>query len=223
MISCWPKYYLTVDNFHELDNKGMIYQQSVKDSLYDWLGYKYAFYDAYDETARRIFWRQLYENLGTIGMDAWWMDASEPNVRDCTDMAYRKLLCGPTKYGSSDEFFNAYSIVNAEAIYDGQRGYETAVEKMGIDPKDSKTLYEKATWNAEGHSNTFSPNNARVFLLTRNGFAGEQRFSTATWSGDIGTRWEDLKTQIAAGLNFSISGVPYWSQDIGGFSVEKRY
>ena len=223
MISCWPKYYLTVDNFKELNEKGMIYQQSVKDSLYDWLGYKYAFYDAYDETARKIFWRQLYENLGTIGMDAWWMDASEPNVRDCTDMNYRKLLCGPTKYGSSDEFFNAYSIVNAEAIYDGQRGYETAVEKKGINPTDSKALYDNATWNQDGHSNTFSPENSRVFLLTRNGFAGEQRFSTATWSGDIGTRWEDLKTQITAGVNFSISGVPYWSQDIGGFSVEKRF
>ena len=189
MISCWPKYYLTVDNYKELLDKQMIYQQSVKDSIYDWLGFKYAFYDAYNPEARKIFWRQLWEKLGTIGMDAWWMDASEPNVRDCTDLEYRKLLCGPTYLGSSDEYFNAYSIVNAEAIYDGQR----------------------------------EQNNNRVFLLTRNGFAGEQRYSTATWSGDIGTRWEDMKTQVTAGLNFSISGVPYWSQDIGGFSVEKRY
>ena len=97
------------------------------------------------------------------------------------------------------------------------------MEKKGINPTDSKALYDNATWNQDGHSNTFSPENSRVFLLTRNGFAGEQRFSTATWSGDIGTRWEDLKTQITAGLNFSISGVPYWSQDIGGFSVEKRF
>jgi len=223
MISCWPKYYLTVDNFKELNDKGMIYQQSIKDSLYDWLGYRYAFYDAYDEDARKIFWRQLYEKLGTIGMDAWWMDASEPNVRDCTDLEYRKLLCGPTKYGSSDEFFNAYSIVNAEAIYDGQRAYETAIEQKGIDKNDSKTLQNTAKWNQWGYGNDFSPNNNRVFLLTRNGFAAEQRYSTATWSGDIGTRWEDLKAQITAGLNFSISGVPYWSQDIGGFSVEKRY
>lgn len=222
MISCWPKYYLTTDNFKELNKKGMIYQQSVKDSLYDWLGYKYAFYDAYDPAARRIFWRQLYERLGTIGMDAWWMDASEPNVRDCTDIDYRKALCGPTKMGSSDEFFNAYSIVNAEAIYDGQRGYETAMERAGA-KKDPQWLDKNARWNDDGHSNTFSPNNSRVFLLTRNGFASEQRYSTATWSGDIGTRWEDLKAQITAGLNFSISGVPYWSQDIGGFSVEKRY
>lgn len=223
MISCWPKYYLTVDNYKELNDKGYIYQQSVKDSLYDWLGYKYAFYDAYDKDARKIFWRQLYEKLGTIGMDAWWMDASEPNVRDCTDMEYRKLLCGPTAYGSSDEYFNAYSIVNAEAIYDGQRAYETAVEKQGIKADDSKLLQQTTTWNEYGYDNKFSPENKRVFLLTRNGFASEQRYSTATWSGDIGTRWEDMKAQITAGLNFSISGVPYWSQDIGGFSVESRY
>ncbi len=223
MISCWPKYYLTVDNYKEMLDKGYIYQQTLKDSMYDWLGYQYAFYDAYAPEARRIFWRQLYEKLGTIGMDAWWMDASEPNVRDCTDMEYRKLLCGPTAYGSSDEYFNAYSIVNAEAIYDGQRAYETAVEKRGIDAKDSKTLQNAVEWDDRGFGNQFSPNNKRVFLLTRNGFAAEQRYSTATWSGDIGTRWEDMKAQITAGLNFSISGVPYWSQDIGGFSVEKRF
>lgn len=225
MISCWPKYYLTVDNFKELNDKGMIYQQSIKDSIYDWLGFKYAFYDAYDKEARKIFWRQLYEKLGAIGMDAWWMDASEPNVRDCTDIPYRKLLQGPTVLGSSDEYFNAYSIVNAEAIYDGQRGYETAIEKQGIAFDDSQALQAKATWNQDGYDNddAFSPENKRVFLLTRNGFAGEQRFSTATWSGDIGTRWEDMKTQITAGLNFSIAGVPFWSQDIGGFSVENRY
>ncbi len=223
MISCWPKYYLTVDNYKELNDKGFIYQQSVKDSLYDWLGYRYAFYDAYDKEARSIFWRQLYEKLGTIGMDAWWMDASEPNVRDCTDMNYRKLLCGPTAYGSSDEYFNAYSIVNAEAIYDGQRAYETAVERSGISPDDSRQLQSATSWNEYGYGNDFSPENKRVFLLTRNGFASEQRYSTATWSGDIGTRWEDMKAQITAGQNFSISGVPYWSQDIGGFSVESRY
>ncbi|MCQ2289461.1 MAG: DUF5110 domain-containing protein [Muribaculaceae bacterium] len=223
MISCWPKYYLTVDNFHELNNRGMIYQQSINDSIYDWLGYKYAFYDAYDPLARKIFWRQLYEKLGTLGIDAWWMDASEPNIRDCTDLAYRKLLCGPTKLGSSDEFFNAYSIVNAEAIYDGQRGYETAIENKKVSKDDSHWLQDNAQWNQNGYGNQFSPENQRVFLLTRNGFLSEQRYSTATWSGDIGTRWEDMKAQITAGLNFSISGIPYWSQDIGGFSVEHRY
>jgi len=223
MISCWPKYYLTVDNFKELNDRGLIYQQSIRDSMYDWLGYKYAFYDAYDGTARKIFWRQLYEKLGVLGMDAWWMDASEPNVRDCTDMEYRKLLCGPTALGSSDEYFNAYSIPNAEAIYDGQRGYETTPALFEQAKAGNYADNQPGAWNQLGYGNQFSPDNQRVFLLTRSGFLGEQRFSTATWSGDIGTRWEDMKAQITAGLNFSISGIPFWSMDIGGFSVEKRY
>ena len=231
MISCWPKFYPNVEHFKELNEKGYIYQQSLKDEIRDWLhdpindnkGFTYGFYEAYTPEARKIFWRQLYNKLGRIGMDAWWMDASEPNIRDCTPLAYRKLLCGPTYFGSSDEYFNAYSIVNAEAIYDGQRGYETCVEEQKVDKDDPKKLEETAKWNYLGFGNKFSPNNKRVFLLTRNGFASLQRYSTATWSGDIGTRWEDLKAQITAGLNFCISGIPYWSQDIGGFSVEKRY
>ena len=231
MISCWPKFYPKVDHFKELNEKGYIYQQSLKDEVRDWLkepindykGFTYGFYDAYAPEARKIFWRQLYNKLGRIGMDSWWMDASEPNIRDCTPMDYRKLLCGPTYYGSSDEFFNAYSIVNAESIYDGQRGYETCMEKQKIDKNDVQNLEKLSKWNEYGFGNNFSPNNRRVFLLTRNGFLSQQRYSTATWSGDIGTRWEDLKAQITAGLNFSISGIPYWSQDIGGFSVEKRY
>ena len=192
MISVWPKFYVTTEHFKEFDENGWMYQQSVKDSLKDWVGpgYHYGFYDAYDPDARKLFWKQMYEHYYPLGIDAWWMDASEPNVRDCTDLEYRKALCGPTALGSSTEFFNAYALMNAEAIYDGQRGVD---------------------------------NNKRVFLLTRSGFAGLQRYSTATWSGDIGTRWEDMKAQISAGLNFAMSGIPYWTMDIGGFCVENRY
>ncbi|POY37466.1 alpha-xylosidase [Solitalea longa] len=65
--------------------------------------------------------------------------------------------------------------------------------------------------------------NDRVIILTRSAHAGQQRFSTIVWSGDIASRWEDFKTQIPAGINFSLSGIPYWSMDAGGFSVERRY
>ncbi len=218
MISCWPKYYLTTKNFAELNDRLLIYQQSLRDSLYDWVGHLYGFYDAYDQEARQIYWRQIYENLATIGIDAWWMDASEPEILDRTDMEYRKLLCGPTAMGSSDEFLNAYSIMNDEAIYDGQRAYQSAPPDH-----DSQWLMKNTSWDQRGFANHFSADNQRVFILTRNGFASQQRYSTVTWSGDIGTRWEDMKAQITAGLNFSISGIPFWSQDIGGFSVEKRY
>ena len=62
----------------------------------------------------------------------------------------------------------------------------------------------------------------RVFILTRSGFAGMQRYGTTTWSGDIGTTWEDMKAQISAGINFSMSGLPYWTMDIGGFLCTKE-
>ena len=193
MISVWPKFYDTVKNYKELDSKGWMYHQAIKDDIHDWLGFRGSFYDAYDAGARKMFWRQMDENLYTkykFGIDAWWMDASEPNVRDCTPMWYRKALSGPTALGTATEYFNAYSIVNADAIYNGQRS---------VNP------------------------NQRVFLLTRSGFAGEQRYSTATWSGDIATRWEDMRAQMTAGLNYSMAGLPFWGMDQGGFCVENRY
>lgn len=57
----------------------------------------------------------------------------------------------------------------------------------------------------------------RVFILTRSAFAGQQRYGANTWSGDIVASWQTLKKQIPAGLNFSLSGIPYWNSDIGGF------
>jgi alpha-D-xyloside xylohydrolase len=63
----------------------------------------------------------------------------------------------------------------------------------------------------------------RPFILTRSGFGGTQRASAAVWSGDVAARWGNLRDQISAGLNLSISGIPNWTHDIGGFSVEDRY
>jgi alpha-D-xyloside xylohydrolase len=63
----------------------------------------------------------------------------------------------------------------------------------------------------------------RVFILTRSAFAGQQRYAAATWSGDVAARWVDLRNQVAAGVNFGLSGCPWWTTDIGGFAVEPRY
>ncbi len=190
MVSVWPKFYVNTEHFKEFEENGWMYMQAVKDSIHDWIGYVASFYDAYSAPARKLFWKQMEDHLYPLGFDSWWMDASEPNIRDCTPMDYRKALTTPTALGPSAQYFNAYALMNAEAIYDGQRG---------VDP------------------------DRRVFLLTRSGFAGLQRYSTAVWSGDISTRWEDMRAQITAGLNFCASGIPYWTMDIGGFSVENRY
>jgi len=192
MISVWPKFYTTTKHFKEFDSKGLMFKQAVTDSIKDWIGKGYtgSFYDAYSQDAREMFWKQMNEHLYSKHFDAWWMDASEPDINSNSSMAYRKKLMNPTALGSSTEYFNAYGLMNAKGIYEGQRS---------------------------------TNNNDRVFLLTRSGFAGSQKYAAAIWSGDIGTRWEDMKAQISAGLNFSISGNPYWTMDNGGFCVEKRY
>jgi alpha-D-xyloside xylohydrolase len=59
--------------------------------------------------------------------------------------------------------------------------------------------------------------NKRVFILTRSAFAGQQRYGANTWSGDVVASWDALRQQISAGLNFSLSAIPYWNSDIGGF------
>ena len=193
MICVWPKFYTNTDHYKELKAAGYAYTHAEDTAIVDWLGHGQSFYDAYSEGGRKMFWRQIDETLySRYGkkIDAWWMDASEPNLRDCLPMDYLKWLLTPTALGPSTEYLNAYSLVNADAIYNGQRA---------VDP------------------------DKRVFLLTRNGFAGLQRYSTASWSGDIGTSWYDMRMQMAAGLNYSMAGLPMWGMDIGGFSVMNKF
>jgi len=57
----------------------------------------------------------------------------------------------------------------------------------------------------------------RVVILTRSAYAGQQRNSAITWSGDIQGTWQVFHNQVPAGLNFSLSGIPYWNTDTGGF------
>ncbi len=61
----------------------------------------------------------------------------------------------------------------------------------------------------------------RVFILTRSAFAGQQRYASNVWSGDVTASWDALRNQISAGLNFSLSNIPYWNSDIGGFFLSR--
>jgi alpha-D-xyloside xylohydrolase len=169
-----------------------MYLQATKDSVRDWVGKGYigSFYDAYSPQGRALFWKQMHDHFNGLGIDAWWMDASEPDILSNASMEYRKKLMNPTALGPSTQYFNAYALMNARGIYEGSRE---------------------------------SYPDQRVFLLTRSGFAGLQRYAAATWSGDIATRWEDMRAQIPAGINYCMSGNPYWTMDIGGFCVESRF
>ncbi len=192
MISVWPKFYEGIPVYDSFYNKGWLYKRNIADRQKDWIahGYTSTFYDAFNEQARKGFWDLIDKKLYRKGIDAWWMDASEPDILSNVSPERRKQQMSPTALGTAAEYLNAYPLQNAKGIYEGQRS---------VDP------------------------DKRVFLLTRSGYAGSQRYAATIWSGDIATRWEDMKAQISAGINFSLSGLPYWTMDIGGFSVERRY
>ncbi len=191
MISIWPKFYPTTANYKELDAAGHMYRRNVEVGELDWIGkgYKNSFYDPYSAQAQAIYWRQINEKLNSKGIDAWWMDADEPDVHSNLDIDQRKARTTPTALGPSTEYFNSYPLPHTHGVYAGDRA-------------------------ADGK---------RVFILSRKGYAGTQRNAVAVWSGDIVSRWDDMREQISAGVNISMSGLPNWTFDIGGFAVEKRY
>ena len=192
MISVWPKFYEGISTYNEFEKNGWLYKRNVADRQRDWIskGYVSTFYDAFNTNARKGFWDLINKKIYSKGIDAWWMDASEPDILSNVNPQKRKFQMGATALGSAAEYLNAYPLQNAKGIYEGQRS---------TDP------------------------DKRVFLLTRSGFAGSQRYAAAIWSGDIGSTWHDMKTQIAAGINFSMSGLPYWTMDIGGFVVPLKF
>jgi alpha-D-xyloside xylohydrolase len=192
MISVWPKFYVGIEHYNQFEENGWLYMRNVEKQERDWIaqGYVSTFYDPYSEGARELFWEQINDKLFSKGIDAWWLDATEPDIHsNLSEDEYMKRI-GPTALGSSARYRNSYSLMNAKGIYEGQR--EETSDK-------------------------------RVFILPRSAYAGQQRFSAATWSGDVASRWDNLKEQIPAGLNFCLSGIPYWTTDIGGFAVEPRF
>ncbi|MFN3387978.1 MAG: TIM-barrel domain-containing protein [Allosphingosinicella sp.] len=192
MISVWPKFYPATDNYRELEKAGAVQKRQLASGDKDWVGpgYLSTFYDPYSAKGREIYWRQMKERLATLGVDAWWMDATEPDMHSNLSLEERAYRMGDNATGPGLPVFNSYPLVHAEGVYQGLIDYKPDV---------------------------------RPFILTRAGYPGIQRTGSAVWSGDVASRWEDLKEQIAAGTSFSMSGVPNWTHDIGGFSNEARY
>ena len=192
MISVWPKYYENTTNYEIMKKNGWLYMENINNRQKDWVGpgYVSTFYDAFNADARKEYWKQIHDSLYVTGIDAWWMDATEPDILSNASPEDRIKLMSPTALGPAEAYFNAYSLIHTGGVYEGQRA---------ADP------------------------DKRVFILTRSAFAGQQRNAAAVWSGDVASRWSDLQDQIANGVNMGASGIPYWTSDIGGFSLENRY
>ena len=123
MISVWPKFYPATDNYKELDAAGFMYHGNIEAGAKDWVGpgYTSSFYDPYSKAARDIYWRQLNENLNVLGVDAWWMDATEPDLHSNLDIDSIKARIGPTAMGPAENYFNSYPLVHTGGVYEGSR------------------------------------------------------------------------------------------------------
>ncbi len=123
--------------------------------------------------------------------------------------------------------FDAWWLDSTEPDIQSNLSHEETILRQGPTALGSASRYLNtySLMNAKGiyENQRQTKPDQRIFILTRSAFAGQQRYSAATWSGDIAARWHDLKIQIPAGLNFSLAGIPYWTTDIGGFANEPRF
>ncbi len=166
-----------------------IYKDMMKHGyLYKPVGWAgFKYYDAFNPSANALYWKYLKKGLYSKGLDGWWIDSTEPDV------------------------------VNAMT----KESSEYELKKMGRNFLGSWARYLNAfslamtddiykDWRKE-------TSKRRAYILTRSTFAGQQRNAATTWSGDIGASWKIYRDQISAGVNHCMSGIPYWTFDIGAF------
>ena len=145
--------------------------------------------DAYNPEAMDLYNEYVYRNVYSQDFDGWWHDSTEPDV-----------------INSLTKEAHQYELQRLDNNHLGSfTRYLNPFVLVMLDK-----IYEK--WTSAGKQK-------RACILTRSAFAGLQRDGAITWSGDIGSSWEIFKDQITAAINFCMSGLPYWTFDIGSFFI----
>jgi alpha-D-xyloside xylohydrolase len=154
-----------------------------------WISKKARVYDAYSPEGREIYFKYIKQGLLDVGVDALWMDGTEVEVGGACH--------------DPAEVEHDIKGLGRNALGDFTRYLNT---------------YTLVTTQAayEGQRAT---GNKRVFTLTRSAWTGQQRYAAVPWSGDTTASWETFHDQIAGGINVAMAGLPYWTQDTGGFFV----
>ncbi len=148
-------------------------------------------YDAFNEDARKMYWEQAEKELYKGGFDAWWCDSTEPFSG--SDWNGEKIR----------EPWERFMLVGNE-------------HKKFLDPAKANLfalMHEKGIFE---NQRKVSPDK-RVLNLARSGYIGSQKYGVVLWSGDTNATWGTFRKQITEGLNLCLSGLPYWTLDIGAF------
>ncbi len=168
-------------------------QHNLRFEPLHWISKKARIYDAFSPLGRQIYFKHVKKGLLDVGVDALWMDGTEVEVG-------------------------------------------TAVHDAGETERDIKLLGDNAMGDFTRYLNPYSlmttqgtydgqraTSNKRALTLTRSAWAGAQRTAAASWSGDTFSSWKTFAEQINGGVNVTIAGTPYWTQDTGGFFVRGQF
>jgi alpha-D-xyloside xylohydrolase len=184
MVSVWPYFRPGSPVYDDMARKGLFIDKTKVGAFHP---AGMALYDAFSPEARKYYWKLMDDGLFKIGVDAWWLDTTEPETegREESVLLHNQVRMDG-RAASGARYANLFPLMTTAAVYQGQRA-----------ASDQK----------------------RVFILSRSAFAGAQRNAAAVWSGDVNPDWETFRRQVPAGLNYSLAGNPYWTTDIGGFTV----
>lgn len=193
MVSVWPKFYPDTAHAKQLAERGLLYQRPLEAGQLDWVGQGYA--------------NTFY-------------DPYSPEARA---IYARQMIDALAPLGFDAWWMDATEPDWHSNLSVEERAYQMASPTTGTPGLAIFNSYPLV--HAEGVAEALreAQPNRRPFILTRSGYGGVQRASAALWSGDVAARWDDLRDQISAGTNLSLAGVPHWTHDIGGFSVESRF
>ena len=180
MVSIWPNMSTDSENYAEFEREGLLLPNSN-------------LYDAFNEDARALYWKQTREEIMNSGTDALWCDNAEPfSDADWSGEKKRpeneryRVVKEMSERSLDPERLNSYGLYHAKGIYENWR----------------RDIPEK-----------------RVVNLTRSGYTGIQKYGAILWSGDICATYDTLRRQIVEGIKMGLTGMPYWTLDIGGFFV----
>ena len=150
--------------------------------------------NAFKKEARELYWKQAKEGLAAYGVESWWCDSSEPVTPEWSHLEQ------PVPQVQFNEYVNATSDI--------------------MPPEKSNAYgYYHALGMYEGQKKDYP--DRRMLILTRSGWSGSQKLGVTLWSGDTSATWKTLQNQLVAAIQFSLSGIPYWTFDIGAFFVKK--
>jgi alpha-D-xyloside xylohydrolase len=164
-------------------------QYNLRFTPLHWISKQARVYDAYSPKGREIYFKHIKSGLLDKGVDALWMDGTEVEV-------------------SSAMWNPADNVRDTKALGANAMGDFTRY----LNPYSLLTT--EGTYKGQR-----ATSDKRVFTLTRSAWAGAQRTAAASWSGDIYANWKTFAQQVSGGLNVTITGNPYWTQDTGGFFV----